>query len=167
MSSDKILSERIFFHGLGFLLLILGVSMSYLKHDSSEEFEKTYHKFFKLKEKNEELEKDKHNKLSEEEENFNKKEKALLDEYESNKNDIHRRVNSKKAELEREITSHNKLLKEFEEREKEINNMFHSCVQAYRDQNLTYLEGRNQPKSWKAEIKDLTFKYQNITPIDL
>ena len=143
------------FFAIGCMLMAVGITMSWLNHDSSGEFAHM------LKDKGKAEQKliketDRVNNLKTiENKRWDEANKRIASEYESFVKNVTDEVQNKKNEISSFLIRRQSINAEYQERLSEVNSLFHVAVQTYREENYEHRNDTKQVLVWEKEVENL------------
>ena len=147
--------ELLLFGSIGIMLMAVGVAMSWLSHDSSNEFYSLLKDEKKAidKLKKEELEISKVKKI--ENDRWAEAKETIEGNFKSYEEHIKKAIESKQQEIDALIVGREAIHSEYEERKQEINSLYHVAVQSYREENYEHRNDSKQPIVWGDSLDSL------------
>ena len=159
------ITSTIVFILLSNVLFAVGIIISILHHDRSQELVVAFNSHNKAKKEYQEKIKP----LIEEEQNQQKKYSELVKgieyEFEQEKVKIEKIIPNLNNEIKETVDKHDRILNTFKALEKEVDSNYKVCIANYRSENHRNRKNTRRPRSWK-EIPQLTFVFHKKEELD-
>ena len=164
-ADSELLLDRWTFFTIGIILFLVGSIASFFAHDDSIEFSEVFLKYQKEEKEFHLIEKENNDKRAAEKEDFDKKRKAIQEDYNSTIEDLKSRLQYLKSRKTEIAGNYNKILTCYKGLERKINNYCKEAIYSYRDTNLTYRNNHKQPQAWSELVPDLKGYFHNLEEI--
>ena len=143
------------FFAIGAMLMAVGVTMSWLNHDSNREFEQLLGDK-SIVSNDLEAEIQKVNKLKDDENaRWKSVTQRLLDGLKTYTDEVEAILQNKQKEIDSLVVRRSAVKEEYKEQINEVNMLYQVAVQTYREENYAYRNDSKQVIAWKNELEPL------------
>lgn len=153
------------FLGLSIILFIVGIIVSFLHHDKSQELVETYNIYNKAKAEYESEIKSLNSQENKTDKEYGTLIKNIEAEFEREKVIIENLVSNLKQKIKDAVVIYDNILSTFRALERAVNSNYKICISRYRSANHRARKNKMRPKSW-GEIESLKFVFHDIEELD-